>query len=320
MEELKNGEVVETDDIKIAISQVPGVVTTNFEVVKSAIVRKTEQYKNVKVTELNKAKRKKEIANLRKDIKLLNDKRIEVKNECLKPYLAFDEKVKELIDIYNVPINIIDNQVKELEESQRLEKKAEIANIYNSLIGDLIDNVPLAAIYDTKWENAATSIKSIKEDITAKIDKINQDVFVINSSISDKKEDALQMYYENLNLADAIAFINRYEQQKRVIQTRLEEQQRREKERELDAERERIRREERAKIAQEEQIKADAYKKAQEEQRAKEQAEIEAMAVQKQVNASTINTVTYSVSATPEELEQIEMYLSSIGVDYERVI
>jgi membrane protein involved in colicin uptake len=156
--------------------------------------------------------------------------------------------------------------------------------------------------------------------MTTKINEIRQNVSVIKSTLSDKTEEALQMYYENLNLATAIAFINRYEQQKREIQARMEEQQRCEKERELETERERIRREERAKIAQEEQIKADAYKKAQEEQKAKEQAEIEAMAVQKQVNASTINTVTYSVSATPEELEQIEMYLSSIGVDYERVI
>jgi C4-dicarboxylate-specific signal transduction histidine kinase len=252
--------------------------------------------------------------------KAISSKCSEVRNECLKPYESFKSAAYRLKKIINEPIAFLDSQVKEFEEKQRLERVAFIKDMYNSLIGDLSDNISFEQISDAKWENASVSKKAVKDEMTTKINEIRQNVSVIKSTLSDKTEEALQMYYENLNLATAIAFINRYEQQKREIQARMEEQQRCEKERELETERERIRREERAKIAQEEQIKADAYKKAQEEQKAKEQAEIEAMAVQKQVNASTINTVTYSISATPDELEQIEMYLSSIGVDFERVI
>jgi ATPase subunit of ABC transporter with duplicated ATPase domains len=127
------------------------------------------------------------------------------------------------------------------------------------------------------------------------------------------------MYWNDLDLSKAIGFINRYEQQKKEIQARMEEQRKREQERELERERDRIRNEERARIRQEEQIKEEARLQAIKEQEAAKKAEIEAMAVQKLSNVTSMVFATFKVQATQEELGQIEMYMQSIGVDYERV-
>lgn len=324
MEKIKtdNIEVVEVEDVEIVVNQTLGVVATNFEAVRDAIIQKTKLFKSAKVTELNKAKRKKDIASLRKDIKLLNEKRIEVKDECLKPYKAFEVKVKELIDIYNIPISIIDNQVKELEEEQRLKKIEEI----NKAFGELIVNYPLlqeeisiAEIYDNRWENATASMKSVKDDIKSKLDKIQADVILINSMVSEKTEEALSLFWGDLDVTKAITMINHYEAQKKEIQARMEEQQRREREVELERERERVREDERKRIREEERIREDERRKAQEDQAAKERAEIEAMAIQKQCNHSSTETNIYSITATAEETEQIEMYLNSLGIDWERM-
>lgn len=306
-------------ELQIKINQQQGVITTNFDEIKASLTEQMQVYDELKVTESNKAERKKDIATLRKMIKAVNEKRIEVKNECLKPYEEFAEKANELIEIINTPVSTLDNQVKEFEEKQRLEKEIEIRNIYEELIGDLKENVPLSSIYDDKWGNVATSIKSIRNDIAGRIEAIQRDVVVIKGMVSDKTEDALANYWNDLDLPRAISIINSYEEYKRKILAQQEEQQKREQERELELERERIRNEERARIRQEEQIKEDARLQAIAEQEAAKKAEIEAMAVQKLSNITSMTLATFKVQATPEELEQIEMYLQSIGVDYERV-
>jgi hypothetical protein len=318
------------NELKIEVKQQLGVISTNFEDIKTNLVNQMEIYKELEVTESNKTERKKDIATLRKISKAVSDKRIEVKKECLKPYVEFEEKANQLIQIINEPINIIDNQVKEFEEKQRLEKKEEINKIYNELIGELEENVPLSSIYDDKWENVATSIKSIRSDMSNKIETIQKDVMVIKGMVSDKTQDALDNYWNDLDLSRAISTINSYEEYKRKIIAQQEEKQRIEKEREaeqqrlnkereLERERERVREEERAKIRREEQIKEDARLQAMAEQTAKIKSEQEAMAIQKLSNISNMVSMTYKILATPEELEQIEMYLQSIGVEFERI-
>lgn len=318
------------NELNIEIKQQLGVISTNFDDIKINLAEQMKIYKELEVSESNKPERKKDIATLRKMSKAVSDKRIEVKKECLKPYAEFEEKANKLIQIINEPIGIIDSQVKEFEEKQRLEKKAEINKIYNELIGDLEENVPLSLVYDDKWENIATTIKTIKTEMSDKIEAIKQAVIVIKGMVSDKTEDALDNYWIDLDLPRAIATINSYEEYKRRIVAQQEEKHRIEKEREaeqqrlnrekeLERERERVREEERARIRKEEQIKEDARLQAMAEQTAKIKAEQESMAVQKQAKSAELIIATYNVEATPEEHQQIEMYLQSIGVEYERV-
>lgn len=302
------------DELKIVVNQELGVITTNFEEVKGKLLNQMEIYKQLEVTEENKTERKKDIATLRKIIKSINDKRIEVKKACLKPYETFETKATELVNIINEPINMLDNQVKEYEDKQRLQKIEDIKSIYQEIIGDLDDSLSIDMIYDSKWENVSASMKSIREEMAAKIDNIRQSISSLKMMVSDKTEEAINMYLADLDLPKAINFINRYEQQKREIQQRLEEQQRLEKEREIEAERERIRREEREAIAREERIKAEAEAKAKAELEAKEQAEREKLMAKESEGKTDI--VTYKIIATQEEFEMVEMYMNSIGVEF----
>lgn len=304
-------------ELQIIVNQQTGIITTNFDDVKQALASQMEIYKSLDVTEENKAERKKDVATLRKMIKAVNDKRIEVKKECLKPYEDFEKQVRELIDIISEPINLLDNQIKEYEDKQRQEKINTIKQIFTEVAGELAEYIALEQIYDSKWENVATSIKSIREDITAKFIEIHSAITAIKATGSEKVQEALDRYYNNLDLASAITFINQYEQQKREIERRMREQQERERQAELERERERIRREEREAIEREERIKAEAEAKARAEHEAKERAEREAMAIKHQTGATEKRL--YGITATHEEFEQVEMYLNSLGLDYERV-
>ena len=106
-----------------------------------------------------KQKAKGDLADLRKLRKAVNDRKVEVKKEYMKPYEVFEDKVKELIGVIDKPIALIDGQVKEFEAKRVEEKKAEIQNLYNELVEEeLHDYIPLEKIYGEKWTNASTTM------------------------------------------------------------------------------------------------------------------------------------------------------------------
>lgn len=335
------------NELQIQINQKPGVISTNFEEIKKELLAQMEIYKELEVTEENKPERKKDIATLRKMIKAVNERRIDVKNRFLVPYTEFEQKVKELVEIINEPIGILDSQVKEFEAKQRLQKIKDINTTFCTIMENyptLCNNIGIAEIYDSRWENATASMKSVRDEMTAKLNTIRDNVALISSMVSDKTEEALSLFWGDLDVAKAVGMINRYEAQKREIQARLEEQRRKEKEaeeerqrlareRELEREKQRVRDEEMARIRKEEQIReeerrklAEAEEKIREEERqkvlaeqeAREHAEFEAMQIQKQEEATEIISETYLVNGTPNEIEQLEMYMNSIGLSYQK--
>jgi hypothetical protein len=304
------------NELQIIVKQQQGKITTNFDEVKEALIEQMEIYKELEVTEDNKTERKKDIATLRKMIKAVNSKRIEVKKECLKPYEVFEKQASELVDIINQPIGILDSQVKEFEDKQRLQKITDINTYFDETITgypELIDEIGLTTIYDNRWENAGASMKSIREDIKAKLDKIQADITLIKSMPSDKTEEALRLYWGDLDVAKAITMINRYEQQKKEIEQRIAEQRKKEQEEAIAREVERARQAEREAIEREKQ----AEQKAIEREKQARQEELDAMAIKKQ--DAEVEKRLYGIEATKEEFEQVEMYLNSLGILFERV-
>ena len=67
--------------------------------------------------------------------KAIDDKRKEVKNQYMIPYNDFEGKAKELMQIIDQPIGLISQQITEMEERRKAEKKAKIGALYDSLVG-----------------------------------------------------------------------------------------------------------------------------------------------------------------------------------------
>lgn len=346
---VEESEKPKLESLAIVVSQQKGVISTNFEDIKVALSAQMQIYKELEVTEANKPERKKDVATLRKMDKAITSKCSEVRNEFLKPYDEFKKLADELKEIINEPIGIIDNQVKEFEEAQRIAKIEVIKALFVELISvhtiEMQDEVGLATIYDNRWENATSTMKSVKEEMTIKLNGIRDNVALINSMVSEKTADALAQYWCDFDVNTAMGVITRYEAQKREIEQKMIEQQRKDKEaeeerqrisrdRELEREKQKVRDEEMARIRKEEQIREEERQKAaadeerireeerqraQAEQEAKAQAELEAMQIKKQADVSNVVNVAYFIEGTPEELAQVEMYMDSIGVAYEKL-
>ena len=214
--------------LEVQISRNNGTIDFNFEDLKEALTAELELYKNLVFTEDTKADAKKTVAELRKLKKQINDKRIEVKKLYMQPYTNFEAKVKELDKLINEPIAYISEQIDAFEQ-KRIEEKRELINeIYLELVSereDIAGYVELNRVYDSKWENASTSKKTIQEAITSYLDSVDNDIAAIESMESEYEAKALMRYKETGVLSDALLTIRQWEKQKEEILKAEEEKQ-----------------------------------------------------------------------------------------------
>lgn len=206
--------------LEVQISRNNGTIDFNFEDLKDALTAELELYKNLVFTEDTKADAKKTVAELRKLKKQISDKRIEVKKLYMQPYTDFEAKVKELDKLINEPITFISEQIDAFEQ-KRIEEKRELINeIYLELVSereDIAGYAELNRVYDSKWENASTSKKTIQEAITSYLDSVDNDIAAIESMESEYEAKALMRYKETGVLSDALLTIRQWEKQKEEI-------------------------------------------------------------------------------------------------------
>ena len=214
--------------LEVQISRNNGTIDFNFEDLKDALTAELELYKNLVFTEDTKADAKKTVAELRKLKKQINDKRIEVKKLYMQPYTDFEAKVKELDKLINEPITFISEQIDAFEQ-KRIEEKRELINeIYLELVSereDIAGYAELNRVYDSKWENASTSKKTIQEAIISYLDSVDNDIAAIKSMESEYEAKALMRYKETGVLSDALLTIRQWEKQKEEILKAEEEKQ-----------------------------------------------------------------------------------------------
>lgn len=301
------------NELKFDVVQTLGTVDADFEKVKMQLTEKLEEYTGLVFTEDKKKDAKADLADLRRFRKSVTDRNSEVRKAYMGPYETFNEKVKELLKIIDEPISYIDGQVKAFEEKRVQEKKADIEKAYKEIVPEsLEDYIPLECIYGSKWNNSGTSMKSIRQELEDVVYKTDADITVISSMNSEKVQDALNLYMANRNLTAAIKYINDFEKKKAEILAQQKKREADQSERLRQEEIERIRREERARVAEEERIRNDAKMEAVEELKAVDE---EAAAPLKAIGSKK---VIYTVVATDDELQEIEMALTSLGVYFER--
>lgn len=214
--------------LEVQISRNNGTIDFNFEDLKEALTAELELYKNLVFTEETKTDAKKTVAELRKLKKQISDKRIEVKKLYMQPYTDFEAKVKELDKLINEPITFISEQIDAFEQ-KRIEEKRELINeIYLEAVSgreDIAGYAELNRVYDSKWENASTSKKTIQESITNYLDGVANDIAAIKSMESEYEAKALMKYKETGILSDALLTIRQWEKQKEEILKAEEEKQ-----------------------------------------------------------------------------------------------
>lgn len=310
-------------ELTVRVKQNPGSIELNFDEIEKALDARLKEYEGAVFTDESMDIAKKERAGLRKEKEHLDAVRKNIKKGWMKPYDDFDAKVKPLLAKFDKPIDLIDKQVKAYEDECRAKKRDKVKEVYAGLIDGMEEYLPFDKIYDEKWGNVGTSMKSIKEEISKKVSDAKTAVESINAMNSEKTEDALLVYKETLDVTKAIAVITNYERQKAEIFKREEERRRKEEERQRQAEIDRARAAEREAVMREEKIRKEAVPAEAAPSPAPapvnpflqpEDDEEEGLPF---VQPTTV-TAFYKVVATSQELEDVEMAFNSMGIYFER--
>lgn len=189
-------------ELKVEEIKALAPIQFNYEDIKKWITEKAKEYKSMVYTEETITNAKSDRATLNKVAKALNDEKIRIKKEVLKPFEDFESKCKELQGIITDASNSIDIQVKAFETKEQEEKKKQIKDLFNTYIGDFKELIIFEQIFNQRWLNKTYTIKKIEDEIKHLIAKTTTDLKVIDAQIQDESiNKSVKNYYFN-NITD----------------------------------------------------------------------------------------------------------------------
>lgn len=282
----------------------------NFEELKKEITEKAEMYGSLVYTDENIKEAKVDRAKLNKFIKVLEDKRKDVKKMMLEPYTQFESQVKELVSIIGEANDNIASQVKAYTEKLREEKREKVKEIYDKAMSvegaeGIAEILTFDRVFKESFLNSSTTFKSIVNEIEDLRDRVRHDLEVINADTGEYQFEMKQAYLKNLDMTEAISVKQQFEENAR-------------KKAEYEAKRKAEMEERKAREEAEAQKVVQAGKQVVVEQQPEEtQQEVE---VTKIVEATVTEerkfTVSFKVYGTQKQLRELKEFLTSNNIEY----
>jgi len=192
------------------IQIVQGLIQFNdYQRIKKEAEDLAEQIKTVDVNEENVKQSKKLLAIVNKRLKELEDTRIGIKKSMLEPYQLFEEQVKEIVGIVKEADAEVREQVKLLEEFDRIEKEEAIRDLFfkrreKYTLGELLNPNHFLKPYHL---NKSTSLEKVEKEMVAFLEQTEKDVQVIQSMANAGAILHEYVKLDGFNLAEAIAVV-----------------------------------------------------------------------------------------------------------------
>lgn len=192
-------------ELKIKEVQLPEQITFNYEELKQELQEKVSMYETLVYTDEQIKEAKADRGNLNKLKKALNDERIRREKEYMQPFNDFKAKINEIIGIIDKPVAVIDKQVKAYEDKQKQDKANKIHFMIDESIGEdsMLDFLEHKQIWNDKWLNATVSMKSIQEEIIARLEQIKNDLSTL-SNLPEFGFEATEVYKSTLDINRAL--------------------------------------------------------------------------------------------------------------------
>lgn len=267
----------------------------NFPELKQEIAETVQGYEVSVYTDDTIKQAKADRARLRKFVDALEAKRREIKKKYLEPYEEFERQEKELAAIVQKAIDNIDSQVKAFEERLRAEKMEKVREFYEDNIHDIDGYLPFERVFKPEYANASTTMKAIKEEILALIQKVEEGLAVLNEVDSPYVGDMKAVFLKTYDIGAALAEKNRLEVAERKRQ-------------EYEAERQRQKAEREAREKEEAQKVINAGRREPDVIPVKER-KTEAIPEEKKPLEDPKYIIDFRVQATKEQLERLKLFL-----------
>ena len=186
----------------IVVKQLP-VIEQQLAQIKEQVAERVQAAMQLVCTEATVKEIKKARAELNAEFKAWEDKRKEVKTAVMSPYEQFEAVYKDCIsDSYKSADKDLKQKIDEVEQQLKTQKVAEVKEYFGEYLASKdIDFVT----YEQAGINVtlSASLKSLKEQAKAYIDRIESDLKLIDT-FTDLKAEILVEYKKSLNVSDAI--------------------------------------------------------------------------------------------------------------------
>jgi hypothetical protein len=186
----------------IVVKQLP-VIEQQLAQIKQQVAERVETVTSLVVTEDTVKAVKKARAELGAEFKSWEEKRKEVKKAVITPYEKFEEVYNDCIsNSYKTADKLLKQRIDEVENELKAKKAAEVQSYFEEYLASKgIDFVTYAQAGLNITLSA--SLKSLKEQAAAFIDRIVSDLALIET-FTDLKAEILVEYKKSLNVSDAI--------------------------------------------------------------------------------------------------------------------
>ena len=178
----------------------------NYDELKAELSQKLEDYKGLVYTEEQIKEAKADRAKLNALATAIDDKRKQIKKQCLQPYEQFEAQIKDLLAVIKEPVALIDSQIKGYEEEKKAKKLEEVKALFEKLkdaVGEELEFISFEQVFEDKFLNASLSLKMVETVISNKFNSIKHDIKTI-AELKDYSFEATEVYKETLSLNEAL--------------------------------------------------------------------------------------------------------------------
>ncbi len=268
-------------------------INFNYDELKQELAVRLEKYCNLVYSEDSIKEAKADRATLNKFKNAIEERRKEIKKQCMAPYEEFEKKIKDIVAMIDEPILAIDGQIKEYDRIKKEEKQDAIKQFYTDKVADLKDLVPFDKVFNPRWLNVTYKETDIQKEITDLFIKVEDDMKVITELQSEYELQIKDVYLREFDLTAAL-------QEKK----RLEEQS--------------------AKMAEYKRVQQEKERQAQETKEevppaAKTTAPNPPQMVKPSKEKAAYITIDFRVVATAEQLNELKQFLNDNGIKYGKV-
>ena len=212
--------VIKENDLELVISEkLLGSLTTNAKEIRDTVKERLPMFDISNYSEDDIGKAKLDKASLNKASKALNNKRIEIEKEFMKPFAEFKDVINETVKLISECSSKIDNVVKQSDLKYKENKKKIIRTYFDERNTNLVD---FDKVFKEAWLNKTIKEKNVFVDLEQILASIKKDIEVIESMAEDFN--VLKTFYlDSLNINSTILYANRLREQREVARQTKEE-------------------------------------------------------------------------------------------------
>lgn len=189
-------------ELRIVPYQIPEKIEFNYEEIIQEMEPTVNEKASIYYSDEDIPVAKKDRAKFNTFKKAINDERIRMKKEYMKPFEEFEAKVKDINALADKAVIAIDKQIKEYEDNQRREKLDKIKALWTQMA--VPEGLTMEKVYEERMLNTSFSMKKVETCFELAIGKFNRDMATL-AALPEFGFEAQQVYISTFDINKALA-------------------------------------------------------------------------------------------------------------------